>query len=327
MTAEPIRRFGPAASVAPHYRGGVVAIGNFDGIHRGHQAVLEAAKALAAEKRVPALCLTFEPHPRSVFQPDRPVPRLTPPPVKARLLEALGFDAVVEHPFDRAFASLSAEDFVQEILVDCLGATHVVVGFDFQYGARRGGNAQTLHAEGARHGFGVTAIEAFADEGGGPVSSSRIREDLGRGDVAAAAALLGYRWMVEATVIGGQKLGRQLGYPTANMALPENGLLAHGIYAVRFRRPGGDLLDGVASYGRRPTFDNGAALFETYLFDFVGDLYGETCDVSVFARLRGEEKFDGVEALIRQMDKDAAEARAFLSGAAPLSPLDRLIAF
>ncbi|GGD99504.1 riboflavin biosynthesis protein [Aureimonas endophytica] len=327
MTDGSIRRFGPASTLAGMYRGGVVAIGNFDGIHRGHQAVLGAATDLAEKEGAPALCLTFEPHPRSVFAPDRPVPRLTPPPVKARLLEKLGFSAVVEQPFDRAFAAMTAEEFVSEILVRDLAARHVVVGFDFQYGARRQGSVATLQEAGTRHGFGVTAVPPFVAEGGEPVSSSRIRADLGRGDVAGAAALLGYRWTIESMVIGGQKLGRQLGYPTANMALSEGGLLAHGIYAVRFRREGGALHDGVASYGRRPTFDNGAALFETYLFDFEGDLYGETCDVSVFARLRGEEKFDGIEALIAQMDRDAAEARALLSGVQPLSPLDRLLAF
>ncbi|KAB0682607.1 bifunctional riboflavin kinase/FAD synthetase [Aureimonas leprariae] len=327
MSAAGIRRFGPASTLAEGFRGGVVAIGNFDGIHRGHQAVLGAAIEIAGRDGIPALCLTFEPHPRSVFAPDRPVLRLTPPPVKARLLAALGFAAVVEQPFDRAFAALSADEFVRAVLVEGLGARHVVVGFDFCYGAKRSGTVATLRAAGERYGFGVTAVEAFADESGAPVSSSRIRHDLGQGNVAGAAALLGYRWTIEAPVIGGQKLGRQLGYPTANMALVENGLLAHGIYAVRLRRSDGTLLGGVASYGRRPTFDNGAALFETFLFDFAGDLYGETCDVALFAWLRGEEKFDRVEALIRQMDRDAEEARAALAGAQPLSPLDRLLSF
>jgi riboflavin kinase / FMN adenylyltransferase len=327
MSAAGIRRFGPASSVASDFRGGVVAIGNFDGIHRGHQAVLGAAKRIAEREGLPALCLTFEPHPRSVFAPDRPVLRLTPPPVKARLLAALGFAAVVEQPFDRGFAGIAADEFVRLILVESLAARHVVVGFDFAYGAKRGGTVETLRAAGAAAGFGVTAVEAFADEGGAPVSSSRIRHDLGEGDVAGAAALLGYRWTIESMVIGGQQLGRQLGYPTANMALSENGLLRHGIYAVRFRRSDGTLFDGVASYGRRPTFDNGAALFETFLFDFAGDLYGETCDVALFAWMRGEERFDGVEALIRQMDRDAEAARAFLANVRPLSPLDRLLSF
>jgi riboflavin kinase/FMN adenylyltransferase len=247
--------------------------------------------------------------------------------MKARLLSALGFDAVVEHRFDREIAGWSADAFVAKVLVEELGARHVVVGFDFQFGAGRLGTPSFLVAEGAARGFGVTVVEAFGDESGAIVSSSRIRADLGRGDVAAAAACLGYRWTIEAPVVHGQKIGRTLGYPTANMAFASDDLLAHGIYAVRFRRADGTLHDGVASYGRRPTFDNGAALFETYLFDFAGDLYGETAEVSLFAFLRGEEKFDGIEPLIAQMDRDAAEARAFLAGATPFSPLDAAIAF
>ncbi|WP_224003084.1 bifunctional riboflavin kinase/FAD synthetase [Aureimonas sp. SA4125] len=309
------------------HRGAVVAIGNFDGVHRGHQAVLDAARSEAARREAPLVCLTFEPHPRSVFRPDQPVPRLTPAPMKARLLDALGFDAVVEHRFDRDVAKLSADAFVAEVLVAQLAVRHVVVGFDFQFGAYRLGTPPFLVEQGAARGFGVTVVEAFVDEGGAIVSSSRIREDLGRGEVAEAAARLGYRWTIEAPVVHGQKIGRTLGYPTANMAFATDDLLAHGIYAIRFRRADGTLHDGVASYGRRPTFDNGAALFETYLFDFSGDLYGETAEVSLFAFLRGEEKFDGVDPLIAQMDRDAAEARAFLAGAAPLSPLDSAIAF
>ncbi|BDA82814.1 riboflavin biosynthesis protein [Aureimonas sp. SA4125] len=289
--------------------------------------MLDAARSEAARREAPLVCLTFEPHPRSVFRPDQPVPRLTPAPMKARLLDALGFDAVVEHRFDRDVAKLSADAFVAEVLVAQLAVRHVVVGFDFQFGAYRLGTPPFLVEQGAARGFGVTVVEAFVDEGGAIVSSSRIREDLGRGEVAEAAARLGYRWTIEAPVVHGQKIGRTLGYPTANMAFATDDLLAHGIYAIRFRRADGTLHDGVASYGRRPTFDNGAALFETYLFDFSGDLYGETAEVSLFAFLRGEEKFDGVDPLIAQMDRDAAEARAFLAGAAPLSPLDSAIAF
>lgn len=327
MTGRTIRRLGDAGALPAELRDGVVAIGNFDGVHRGHQAVLGTARAASEALGAPLLCLTFEPHPRSVFSPDRPVPRLTPAPMKARLLGALGFDAVVEHPFIRSFADLSADAFVAEVLLRQLGARHVVVGFDFQFGARRAGTPAFLHGQGAARGFTVTIVEAFADEGGGIVSSSRIREDLAAGRVADAAGRLGYRWTIEGEVVGGQELGRTLGYPTANMALADAGLLGHGIYAVRFRRPDGTLHDGVASYGRRPTFDNGAALFETFLFDFTGDLYGETATVSLFGFLRGEERFDGVEALVRQMDRDAEDARALLAGPMPFSPLDQAIAF
>ncbi|WP_404934989.1 bifunctional riboflavin kinase/FAD synthetase [Nitratireductor sp. L15S-10] len=309
-------------------RGGVVAIGNFDGVHRGHQSVLEPALEIARRDNVPALVLTFEPHPRQVFRPDVPLFRLTPAPMKAALLGALGFDAVVEQQFDRAFSGLSPQDFVQSVLVEGLGITHVVTGFDFHFGKNRGGTPELLKAAGREHGFGVTVVDAYADEGGAVISSSRIRGLLGKGDVAEATGLLGYRYTVEAEVTGGQKLGRTLGFPTANMALPPETGLSHGIYAVRFRRADGRLYNGVASFGRRPTVtEEGAPLLETFLFDFDGDLYGEVCSVSLFSFLRGEEKFDGLEALVAQMKRDEAEARALLAEVKPMSALDLTLAF
>ncbi|PHP66218.1 bifunctional riboflavin kinase/FMN adenylyltransferase [Zhengella mangrovi] len=309
-------------------RGGVVAIGNFDGVHRGHLAVLEKALGMARERGVPALVLTFEPHPRTVFRPDRPVFRLTPAPMRARLLGALGFDAVIEQPFSRDFAATEPVEFVRGILCDGLGITHVVTGFDFHFGRNRAGGPAYLMAAGEEHGFGVTLVDAFRDEGADVISSSRIRECLQQGEVSEAAGLLGYRYTVEAEVVRGKQLGRTLGYPTANMALPEDNGLAHGIYAVRFTRADGSVHDGVASFGRRPTVDSdGAALLETVLFDFSGDLYGETCRVSLFGFLRGEVKFDGLDPLVAQMKRDEQEARALLAGVEPLSPLDGAIAF
>jgi riboflavin kinase/FMN adenylyltransferase len=309
-------------------QGGVVAIGNFDGVHRGHRSVLERALALAAERQVPALVLTFEPHPRSIFRPDEPVFRLTPAPLKARLLEAMGFLCVIEYPFDADFASRSAEEFIRTILVDWLSASAVVTGFDFHFGKGREGGPAFLMASGERHGFTVSLMDAFRDENAEVISSSRIRSLLGQGDVAEAAGLLGYRYTVEAEVIGGEKLGRQLGYPTANMQLPPETELKAGIYAVRLRRPNGTLHDGVASYGRRPTVtENGAPLLETYLFDFSGSLYGETCSVSFFGHLRDELKFNGLEPLVEQIKRDVEEARALLSGVTPLGEVDRKIAF
>jgi riboflavin kinase/FMN adenylyltransferase len=309
-------------------RGGVVAIGNFDGVHRGHQAVLERALDEARRRGVPALVLTFEPHPRTVFQPNTPLFILTPAPMKARLLAELGFAAVVEQCFDRDFAELSAEEFVTQILETNLGISHVVTGFDFHFGkSRRGGPAFLMEA-GERHGFGVTLVDAFRDEGTEIVSSSRIRELLSEGEPAEAAGLLGYRYTVEAEVTHGKQLGRTLGFPTANMALPESTMLKHGIYAVRFRRADGTLHDGVASFGRRPTVDdNGAPLLETFLFDYSGDLYWQNCRVSLFGYLRGEVKFDGLDALVVQMKRDEEEARALLAGVRPLSELDSAIAF
>lgn len=308
--------------------GGVIAIGNFDGVHRGHQSVLRRALDEAQARNVPALVLTFEPHPRTVFRPDTPVFRLTPAPLKARILEDMGFAAVIEFPFDRTFSELSASDFIKTILLDWLHAGHVVTGFDFHFGKGREGGPAFLMAAGEAHGFGVTLVDAFRDENASVISSSHIRGLLGEGDVSQAAGLLGYRYTVEAEVIGGKQLGRTLGYPTANMQLPPEVELRNGIYAVKFHRLDGSVHDGVASFGRRPTVDeDGHALLETFLFDFSDSLYGETCSVSFFGHLRDELKFDGLDPLVEQIKKDEAEARALLSGVTPLSIIDSKIAF
>ncbi len=328
MSQLPIARIAGAADLPHDLRGSVVAIGNFDGVHRGHQAVLERALSEAQTLTVPALALTFEPHPRSVFNPEQPLFRLTPPQMRARLLQAMGFSAVIEQPFSRDFASLGADEFVNEVLVQDLAACHVVTGYDFHFGKNRQGTPDYLKRMGAEHGFGVTCVDAFCDEGADLISSSRIRSLLAEGDVAQAAGLLGYRYSVLAEVSHGKKLGRQLGFPTANMALAPETSLRHGIYAVRLRRSDGSLRDGVASFGRRPTVDDdGAPLLETYVFDFSGDLYGEACSVSFFGFLRGEVKFDGLDPLIEQMKRDEAEARALLSGVRPLSALDLAASF
>ncbi len=308
--------------------GAVAAIGNFDGVHRGHQAVLQRALEKAAEIGRPALVMTFEPHPRSLFRPDVPLFRLTPAPVRAAILKTLGFDGVLEQPFTSAFASITAGEFVEDMLRDRLGISHAVTGFDFHFGRGREGNPDFLAAAGERFGFGVTRVEGFRDEGGQIVSSSRIRRLLEQGEVSEAAGLLGYRFRVEAEVSGGRKLGRTLGFPTANMTLPPETALRHGIYAVRFTRPNGDIHDGVASFGRRPTVEEeGGPLLETFLFDFDGDLYGETCAVSFFGYLRPELKFDGLDALTAQMRRDAEEAKALLSGVRPLGALDLALSF
>ncbi|WP_337266210.1 bifunctional riboflavin kinase/FAD synthetase [Oryzifoliimicrobium ureilyticus] len=311
-----------------HLHGGVIAIGNFDGVHRGHQSVLSEALKIAQQRQVPALVLTFEPHPRTVFKPQTPVFRLTPAPLKAQILDILGFDAVVEYPFSYEFSQRSAEDFVRSILKDWLHASEIVTGFDFHFGHSREGGPAFLMEAGKRHGFGVTLIDAYRDENAEVVSSSRIRSELSNGDVVGASGLLGYRYTVESTVVGGEKLGRQLGYPTANMALPPEVELKTGIYAVRFRLPDGTLHDAVASYGRRPTVtQNGLPLLETYLFDFSGDLYDKSCAVSLFGYLRPELKFDGLEPLVAQMRRDEEEARALLGGVKPLSQLDLALCF
>ncbi len=328
MSVPPFQRVGEQSGLPEHLRGGVVAIGNFDGVHRGHQAVLETAVEIAARDGRPAVALTFEPHPRALFQPDRPLPRITPPAMKARLIGLSGLDAVVEQAFTPQFAERTAEEFVDEVLVGRLDARHVVTGHDFHFGRGRAGDPAYLVEAGRRRGFGVTQVENFCDEGGEGVSSSRIRGLLAQGAVVGAAGLLGYRYTVEAEVMHGRKLGRTLGYPTANMVLPEPAALGHGIYAVRLRRPDGSLHDGVASFGRRPTIESdGVPLLETFVFDFSGDLYREVCRVSVFGFLRGEEKFDSLDALNAQMKQDEADARALLSGVSPLTDLDRRLTF
>lgn len=309
-------------------RGGAVAIGNFDGLHRGHQSVLEAASSAAADGKCPAVVLTFEPHPRSVFQPDVPLPRITPPQMKAKLVEELGFDAIIEIPFHREFASKSAHEFVSDILLDCLGASYVVTGFDFHFGKDRQGGPAFLMQEGGENGFEVILVDAFRDDDAEVVSSSRIREALDQGNVALANKLLGYHYRVSATIVEGEQLGRTLGYPTANMAVPAQTPLRHGIYAVRFIREDGSIHDGVASYGRRPTVaEEGRPLLETYLFDFKADLYGEHCTVAFVDYLRGEEKFDGLDPLIAQMKLDEKEARVVLATTKPLSKFDERLTF
>lgn len=308
------------------HQGGIIVIGNFDGVHAGHRVVLQHALDLSAGA-LPVFALTFEPHPRTVFQPENPVFRLSPMDEKSTLLRACGLSGVVNWPFSHAFASLSAEEFVDKILLEFLGASHVVVGYDFHFGKGRQGSPSFLLETGKARGFGVTVVPRVNLPDGLAVSSSAIRDHLIAGQIHEANTELGYHWFVKAEVVHGEKRGRELGYPTANMQLPDTTKLAQGIYAVSVRRANGELFKGVASYGRRPQFDNGAPLLESYLFDFSGDLYGETLTIIFHEYLRGEAKFDGVEALISQMDKDSEQARDVLNRAKPLSELDERLSF
>ncbi|TYC62349.1 bifunctional riboflavin kinase/FAD synthetase [Rhodobacterales bacterium] len=305
----------------PELRDGVVAIGNFDGLHRGHRAVLDAALGMGHGTHHPVFAMTFEPHPRTVFNPEKPVFRLTPANIKVDMLRHYGLDGVLILPFTRDFAGIEANAFVQDILIDTLGIRHAVTGYDFHFGRARQGTPDYLRTAGAERGFGVTIVHREEDEGAEAVSSTRIRTALAEGDIAQANALLGYRWFFEAEVQHGDKRGRDLGYPTANLRLAAECPLLEGIYAVKVK-VGDTWHEGVASYGRRPTFDNGARLFEVHLFDFAGDLYGQTLRVHLISYLRGEEKFDSVDALIAQMDTDSAEARAALASLQPLSEID-----
>lgn len=312
--------------IPANLRGAIVVIGNFDGLHAGHRVIIQHALDLAAGE-VPVLALTFEPHPRSVFNPAEPVFRLSPMQEKASLLKACGLQGVLNWSFSKDFASLSAQTFVDNVLIQHLSASHVVVGYDFHFGKGREGSPAFLFSAGQNAGFGVTVVPQVTLPDGLAVSSSAIRAHLQSADILAANSELGYRWFVQSEVIHGEKRGRELGYPTANMTLPSHCKLALGIYAVSIRRQDGTVHDGVASYGRRPQFDNGDPLLETHLFDFSDDLYGETLMVTFHDYLRGEAKFDGIDALVAQMDDDCVRARKVLSQARPLSQLDERLSF
>ena len=312
--------------IPPALTGGVVAIGNFDGVHRGHAALLETARRLATEAGTAALVLTFEPHPRTVFRPEAPIFRLTPLPAKARLLTALGFDGFAVVRFDRTFAGTTAEEFVERVLVERFRLKAAVVGYNFHFGKDRSGTPAVLRELGHRHGFSVTVFDKVVGEGGEPISSSEIRDSLAAGAIGDANLRLGYRWFVLGEVVPGDRRGRELGFPTANLRLGEDCRLRHGIYAVRLQRPDGTILDGVASYGRRPTFGGGPPLLEVFLFDFSGDLYGEEVAVSFIHWIRPELTFADVDELVAEMGRDSVKAREALAAAGPGTHLDRSLA-
>ena len=305
-------------------RGAYVAIGNFDGFHRGHQSILAALKTEAARAKVPAVLLTFEPHPRDVFAPSPFMFRLTDGDAKARLAEALGLDGIVILPFDRAFSQIEAEDFVSRFLVDAMNVAGVIVGSDFHFGRGRRGTPTFLKAAGEAAGFAVQTLDLM-DEGDEPISSSRIRAALSEGAVTAANRLLGYHWFFDGCVVRGDQRGRELGYPTANTMTPNGFQLAQGVYAVRARL-GNRLFGGVAAYGK-PMFDNQRPPFETHLFDFDEDIYGQTITVALVGHIRGQEVFSGLDELIAAMDRDSGKARTLLTQATPLSPLDEQLGF
>ena len=292
--------------------GAIVAIGNFDGVHRGHQAVIERALTLAQKLGKPCAVLTFEPHPADFFAGRSVVHRLTPEAAKAQTLARLGLDGLVVLSFYAQLAAVEASAFVEDILVRRLGVCGVVVGYDFHFGKGRKGSPDFLRESGERLGFAVEVVEKIAFDARGSldaVHSSGVRDALERGDAAYARQLLGRDYFVSGEIIHGAKLGRTIGFPTANLRLHESCALAHGNYAVRMSVDG-RTWDAVASWGRRPTVDNGAPLLEVYVFDFSGDLYGKHLRVALIEYLREERKFDGVEPLIAQMHKDSAEARA-----------------
>ncbi len=297
---------------------GVVTIGNFDGVHRGHRALIEAARGRAQEFGAPLGVITFEPHPREVLAPDRAPPRLTPLRVKARLLTDLGVDHLFALAFNPHLMTKSPEAFVHDVLAGGLGIRHAVVGYDFRFGHRRAGDADTLARLGEEYGFGVTRIEPVAWRGE-VCSSSRVRDAIAAGDVALARDLLGHPFLVEGRVVVGDRRGRELGYPTANLRPGQRGLWpADGIYAVRATWRDADnpvWQDAVASLGVRPTFGGGDRLLEIHLFEREIDLYGRRLCCAFIERLRAEAHFAASEELKAQMDRDCAAARAALAAA------------
>jgi riboflavin kinase/FMN adenylyltransferase len=300
-------------------RGGVFAIGNFDGVHRGHQALLQAARQRAAELGAPAGAILFEPHPREFFEPGQPHFRLTPLKRKLELLEQLGLDVAVVLTFDASLAGLSAQEFVERVIAGALAARHVVIGYDFRFGKARAGDAAAMRHAGSPLGFGVTVV-AQVREGDEVFSSGAVRAALSQGDVAGAARLLGHWWRISGPVIGGFGRGSELGFPTANIALAPGTALAYGIYAARVYT-GGKIYAGAAYFGTRPTFDDGPPMLEVFLLGFEGDLYGQEIAVELIAYLRPDAKLPSIEALKAQIAQDCTRAQAVLD-TAPANPLE-----
>jgi len=294
-------------------KGAVVALGNFDGVHIGHRALLLEAKRLANELKRPFAALIFEPYPREFFRPNDDPFRLTTFRAKARLLSDVGVEILFVLTFDAEMASMSAQDFVHEVLVRELATAHVVVGKDFRFGKGRGGDVTVLGYMGEMEGFGTTVFAPVIADGSVKISSSDIRVALKAGKPDEAARLLGHWWRVEGHVAQGEKRGRGLGFPTANLKLEHTLLPAFGIYAVRVHLPDGRVYDGAASFGIRPTFALESPLLEVHLFDFSGDLYGALIAVEFIAYLRPEKKFETVDALKAQIAQDCDDAKRILS--------------
>ena len=303
------RHFSPFPDDA---RGAVMSLGNFDGVHRGHQAVISRSAAVARAERRPHGVVTFEPHPRTLFRPDDPPFRLTPLRVKAHQLDALGVKLMVTLHFDAEFAERSAENFVTEVLHQGLGIGHVVTGYDFVFGKGRAGDAGLLQKMGGELGFGVTIVPPVASEAGAVFSATRIRELLVAAQPKEAAALLGRPWEIDGRVEKGDQRGRTIGFPTANVALGDYLRPAPGVYAVRAGIERGSSIewhDAVANIGTRPTVNGTDLRLEVHLFDFDGDLYGLHLRVALIDWIRAERKFSGLDELKTQIARDAATAR------------------
>ena len=306
-----MQRLTLGTGVPDRLRGAIVALGNFDGFHLGHQAVVRRAVAAGFHQRRPVIVATFDPHPVRFFKPDLPPFRLTSLDQRQDLFAHAGADAMLVFAFDADLAATSAEDFVADILAGRIGAAGVVTGDDFTFGRGRAGNAEALRELGAGHGIVAETVAPVILDGA-PVSSSRIREALKAADPGTATHLLSRPFAIEGIVERGDARGRALGFPTANLSLGSYQRPAYGIYAVKVRLDDGSEQAGVASLGIRPTFEPPVELLETFLFDFEGDLYGRTIEVALHAYIRSEEKFGSADALVTQMQADETEARRLL---------------
>ncbi len=294
-------------------RGAAVAIGAFDGVHRGHQAVIAAAREAADRLSASVAVVSFAPHPRRWFQPDAVPFRLMTTDQMVRALAPLGVERLYLLPFDADMAAMTDEQFAVEVLGSGLGIRHAAVGFDFTYGKGRSGSPEGLRRHGEQLGFTVSVIDRLDDPDGLKLSSSAVREALKAGDMARAAAILGRPFAIQGEVVHGEKRGRSIGVPTANVRLGDYMRPAYGVYATRTRLADGRVIDGVANLGIRPMFEIEEPLLEVWLLDFSGDLYGQTIETELVALLRGEMKFDSLDGLKAQIDADAAAARAVLS--------------
>ncbi len=310
-----MRIFRHYEAVPAEFRGAVVAIGNFDGVHKGHHQVIGEAGRIARACGAPWAVLSFEPHPRLLFNAGGEPFRLTPFRTKAQHIEALGVDAMIVLHFDEKFSRLSADDFIDKVIIDGLAARHVVSGYDFVFGYKRKGDCELLLHVGKTQGFGYTCVSAGLDEEGLPFSSSRVRQMLRQANPRAAARLLGRDFEIEGRVEAGDGRGKAIGYPTANLHLGEYLRPATGVYAVRAGiDQGAETVwhNGVANFGNRPTFDGEDVIFEVYLFDFDGNLYGQHLRVALIDFLRPEKKFDGIDDLKAQIALDCQQARNIL---------------
>ncbi len=299
----------------PALKGASVALGNFDGVHLGHRRVLAEAARAAGELKAPFAAIRFSPHPIMVMRPQTPPFLLMTPGQQDRALEALGVERLYDLPFDLALAGLSDEAFARQVLAEGLGVRHVTAGFNVSFGKDRKGDAEALVRYGRAFGFGVTIVPAVAGPGGEQYSSSAARQAVRLGDVAEAARILGRPFAIEGVVLQGAKLGRQLGFPTANVGLGDYVRPALGVYATRTRLTDGRVVPGVASVGTNPTVGLVEARLEVWLFDFDEDLYGQTIETELVAFLRPEAKFDSLDALVAQIRIDADQARALLMAA------------